>query len=379
MRTPIAWLNLIHEKTRLIVAIAGVAFADILIFTNLGFLGSLESTSSLVYEQIDADIYLASPQALDISTSRSFPIQRIYQVAGVAGVDRIMPMYVGYLQWRNPETRLNRGIFIFGINPSDPVFSLPEMRSPQNQEALNRWNTVLIDRQSRPEFGSQETGITTEMGRRRVTIGGQFTLGGGLSTDATLIMSDQNFRRFFKRSPLNRINLGLIKLEPHVDATQTAAIIRQLLPPDVAVLTKQQIIKRDRDFWINTTSTGFIFGMGVAVSCLVGVAIVYQVLYTDISNHLKQYATLKAMGYRGRYLISIVIQEAIILALLGYIPGLAVSLGIYDLTVRAINLPMYMDLGRATYVLVLTISMCTVSGLVAVQKVLTADPADVFQ
>jgi putative ABC transport system permease protein len=167
-------------------------------------------------------------------------------------------------------------------------------------------------------------------------------------------------------------------LHSGVEAEQTASAIRQILPPDVLVLTKQQMIERDRAFWITTTSTGFIFSLGVAVSCIVGAVIVYQILYTDISNHLKQYATLKAMGYRSRYLFSIVIQEALILAVLGYIPGFGISVGLYALTTTAANLPMVMELERMIFVLLLTIAMCTLSGFVSVQKVITADPADVF-
>ncbi len=378
MRTPLAWLNLMHEKTRLLVAIAGIAFADILVFTNLGFLGSLPATAGLIYNQIDADIYLTSSQALEITSGRSFPIQRIYQIAGVEGVERVMPMYMGHLQWRNSQTHLSRSIFVYAINPNDPVFRLPELRSPQNQAALRNRDTVLIDRKSRAEFGPQDVGHTTEAKRRQVKIGGQFTLGGGMSSDGILIMSDQNFRRFFSPSPLNRIHMGLIKLKPGADATQMANVIRRLLPPDVVVLTQQQIVQRDSDFWINISSTGFIFGMGVAVSCLVGTVIVYQILYTDISNHMKQYATLKAMGYHNRYLLGIVIEEAIVLAILGYITGLAISLGLYELILRAISLPIFMDAGRIIYVFCLTIAMCVASGLVSAQKVITADPADVF-
>jgi putative ABC transport system permease protein len=378
MKTPLAWLNLMHEKTRLLVAIAGIAFADILVFTNLGFLGSLPATASLIYDQIDADIYLTSSQALEITSGRSFPIQRIYQVAGVEGVERVMPMYMGHLQWRNSQTHLSRSIFVYAINPNDPVFRLPELRSPENQAALRSWDTVLIDRKSRAEFGPQDVGHTTEAKHRQVRIGGQFTLGGGMSSDGILIMSDQNFRRFFSPSPLNRINMGLIKLKPGADTTQMANVIRKLVPPDVVVLTRQQIVQRDSDFWIDISSTGFIFGMGVAVSCLVGTAIVYQILYTDIANHMKQYATLKAMGYHNRYLFGIVIEEAVILAILGYIPGLAISMGLYELTVRTISIPIFMDLGRVIYVLLLTIAMCAVSGLASVQKVISADPAEVF-
>lgn len=380
MRTPIAWLNLVHEKPRLLVAIAGVAFAVILVFMNLGFLGSLAKTASMTYSQINADIFLISPQSLEISTTKPFPIERIYQAGGVNGVDRVMPLYVGYVQWRNPETRKSRAMFVYGFTPEDPVFLMPDLQTPENLAALRRPDTVLIDRLSRPEFGPQAVGTVTEADRRKATIGGQYTMGGGFTSDGTLIMSDQNFRRYFDPFPLNLINLGLIKLKPGVEATQIAEQLKKILPPDVIVLTQEQIVARDRDYWITATSTGFIFGMGVVVSCIVGVVIVYQILYTDISDHMKQYATLKAMGYRNSFLFKVVIQEAVILATLGYLPGFAVSLGLYELTLRATNggLPMTMEFDRAMFVLLLTIIMCSLSALISVRRVITTDPAEVF-
>ncbi|GAB4461564.1 MAG: ABC transporter permease DevC [Elainellaceae cyanobacterium] len=380
MRTPLALLNLTAEKTRFVVAIAGVAFAVILVFMNLGFLGSLAETAAVIYSRINADIFLISPQALEITSTKPFPIERIYQAAGVPGVRRVMPLYVGYLQWRNVETRQSRAMFVYGINPNDPVFTMPEMQTPENQAALRRFDTVLIDTLSRPEYGPQTVGTVTEADGRKATIGGQFTLGGGFAADGTLIMSDQNFRRYFDPFPLNRINLGLIQVDEGVDPLQVCDRLREILPKDVIVFTQQQIIERDRDYWIGATSTGFIFGMGVAVSCIVGTVIVYQILYTEISDHLKQYATLKAMGYSNRFLFITVIQESVILAVLGYIPGFIISLMLYALTVRATagGLPVRMDLQRAVFVLSLTVIMCTLSGLVSVNKAITTDPADVF-
>jgi putative ABC transport system permease protein len=379
-RIPLAWLNLTHEKTRLLVALAGVAFAVILVFMNLGFLGSLARAASQLYSQFDAEVFLISPQTLEISTNRAFPIERLYQAEGFAGVQRAMPVYAGYLQWRNPETRVNRAIFAFGINPDDPVFVSPELRSPASQAALRRPDTALIDRLSRPEFGPQTVGTVTEADRRRLVIGGQYSLGGGFAADGTLVMSDQNFRRFFDPFPLSLISVGLIKLEPGVSPDQVAQALQQALPKDVIVLTQAQIIDRERTYWIATTSIGFIFGMGVTISFVVGVIIVYQILYTDISDHMKQYATLKAMGYRSGFLFRTVIQEGIILAVLGYIPGFVISLGLYELTLRATagGLPIQMEFQRAVYVLLLTIAMCVVSALISVRKVIVADPAEVF-
>jgi putative ABC transport system permease protein len=380
MRTPLAWLNLLHERTRLVVAIAGVGFAVLLIFMNLGFLGALATTASQVYGQMNAQIFLISPQSLEISTTETFPRERLYQVAGIAGVQRVMPLYVGYQQWLNPDTRLTRSMFVFGINPRDPVFTMPEFQNPETIAILQQQDTVLIDRFSRPEFGSQTTGLETEVDRRRVEIGGQYTLGGGFAADGTLITSDQNFRRIFDPRPLDKIDLGLIQLVPGTNVEAMVAMIRSKLPQDVLVLTQKQLTDRERSYWINTTSIGFIFSLGVIVSFIVGTVIVYQILYTDIASHMPEYATLKAMGYRGRYLFSVVLQEAVILSLMGYVPGLILSMGLYQLTNQATSgaLPMSMNLGRAIFVLILTIAMCSISGLISVRKVISADPAEVF-
>jgi putative ABC transport system permease protein len=378
-RVPLAWLNLVHEKSRLVVALAGVAFAVLLVFMNLGFLGALADSASMFYEQMNGDIYLVSPQALEISTTKAFPRERLYQAAGVKGVARVMPLYLGYLQWRNAETRESRAAFMFAINPQDPVFRLPDLQNPANIAAISRPDTVLFDLLSRPEFGSKAIGVQTEVSRRKITVGGNYSLGGGFAADATVITSDQNFVRL-QEIPLSLVNMGLINLEPGADVQEVVTKLRQALPKDVVVQTRDEITEHDRNYWIATTSTGFIFGMGVVVSCIVGVVIVYQILYTDISNHMKQYATLKAMGYRSGYLFNVVIQEAIILSVLGYIPGFAVSLGLYAFVAKATSggLPIEMDAGRAIYVLVLTVAMCIISALISVRKVVTAAPVELF-
>jgi putative ABC transport system permease protein len=379
MRVPLAWLNLVHEKSRLVVALAGVAFAVLLVFMNLGFLGALAKSASMFYQYIDADIFLVSPQTLEISSTKAFPRERLYQAEGIKGVENVKPLYLGYLQWRNPETRTSRAVFMFAFNPQDSVFLLPGFQDPAILAALNRPDTVLFDLRSRPEYGPKAVGTETEVSRRTITIGGQYELGGGFAADATLITSDQNFLRFLK-IPLSLVNMGLIKLELGADAQVVAAQLRQILPKDVVVRTKAEIIANDSNYWITSTSTGFIFGMGVAVSCVVGVVIVYQILYTDISDHMKQYATLKAMGYRSGYLFNVVIQEAIILSVLGYIPGALSAIGLYAFAAQATNnaLPVEMDMQRAVSVFILTVVMCIISALVSVQKVVKAEPVELF-
>jgi putative ABC transport system permease protein len=379
-RILLAWSNLRHERTRLLVAIAGVAFAVILIFMNLGFMGALIQTNVNFYKQFNGDLFLMSPQSLEISTTEPFPRERLYQAAGIEGIARVMPLYSDYLFWRNPETRNSRAIFTYGINPDDPAFLMPELQDASTRKRLQQPNSTFMDRLSRPEFGPQAPGTVTEIDRRRVTVIGNYSLGGGFAADGTLIMSDQNFIRYRAPRGLDTINLGLILLEPGVSPEKMAATLRKILPVDVDIYTKAGIIQHDTTYWLQSTAIGFIFSMGVAVSFIVGTIIVYQVLSTDIREHLPEYATLKAIGYRGGYLFKVVLQEALILALLGYGPGCLIALGLYQLTMRATagTLPMQMDPGRMVAVLLLTLLMCSLSGLVSVRKAVTADPADVF-
>ena len=266
------------------------------------------------------------------------------------------------------------------VNPDDPAFTFSEYQDPQNRHALRQPSTVLFDRRSRPEFGPQTLGLETEAAQRKIKIGGFYSMGGGFTADGTLIMSDQNFRRYFSPRPLSLINMGLIKLEDGVEPEAIVLELKKILPKEVEVFTNPGIAERDRNYWINTTSIGFIFSLGVAVAGVVGVVIAYQILYTDISEHLRQYATLKALGYSNFFLCQVILQESLILSLLGYLPGLILSLIFYQLTLNATagTLPVGMTLPRLFFVLGLTIVMCSLSGLISLQKVIRADPAQVF-
>jgi putative ABC transport system permease protein len=159
---------------------------------------------------------------------------------------------------------------------------------------------------------------------------------------------------------------------------QTLKALKAHLPNDVLVLTRQEFIEFERNYWSTNTPIGFIFSLGVTMGFIVGVIIVYQVLSTDVNAHMGEYATFKAMGYRNRYLLTVVFEEAVILAIIGFIPGVGIATGLYHLTRNATNLPLYMTLARGIFVFVLTMVMCAISGAIATRKLQSADPADMF-
>lgn len=271
---------------------------------------------------------------------------------------------------------------MLGFNPYQPAFNLPEV--VQNPSLLAFPDTLLFDRLSNGEYqevvAQVERGkpVTTELQGRRIAIAGLYQVGSSFVADGSVMTSDQNFMRIFTDNQPAEVSVGLIRLQPGSDAIKVAAILNTQLEKDVRVLTLQEFIELEETHWRNNTSIGFIFTLGVGMGFIVGVIIVYQILYSDVSDHLSEYATFKAMGYRDSYLIGLVSQEAVILALSGYIPGYLISSGLYQLTSNATSLPIAMTLNRAIFVLVLTGLMCSISGLISMQKLRSADPADIF-
>ncbi|WP_017721455.1 ABC transporter permease DevC [Kamptonema formosum] len=386
VRISLAWLQLSSAKMRLLMAMAGIAFADILMFMQLGFQAALYESNTKLHKSLQADLFLISPQSQTIAYMESFDRRRLYQARGFDGVKSASPLYVDFIRWRNPETRRNRTLLVLGFNPDIRVLNLPGIAKNIGQTKIP--DVVLLDRDSRPEFGTAEVGekiekgqaVYTEVSGHRIKVGGLFDLGSSFAADGNLITSDLTFWKIFRlqgRTP-EQIEVGLISLKSGADAKKIRDNLVANLPGDVRVLTKQEFVDFERDHWASSTPIGFIFGLGVIMGFIVGSVIVYQILYTDVSAHLAEYATLKAMGYADIYFLGVVLQEALILAVLGYLPGLALSFGLYRLAATATLLPIAMNVFRASGVLALTILMCFIAGALTVFKLRSADPADLF-
>jgi putative ABC transport system permease protein len=379
---PLAWLQLSREKSRLFIVLAGIAFAVILMFMQLGFQSALYDSATRLHQSLQGDLVVISARSKSLAFMISFSWRRLYQTLSFDGVESISPVYVGFKEWRNPYNGSLRIIYIYGFEPGDSVFTLPEIAENIDELKLNE--NILFDRASRPEYGpiatefEQGKPIITELGGKRVNVVGLFTLGPSFGADGNVIMSELSFLRLFTGRKLGEIEIGLIQLKPNADAQSLLKKIEASLPKDVRVFTHQGFVDFEKNYWKTSTAIGFIFTLGVGMGFIVGTVIVYQILYTDVSEHLSEYATLKAMGYKNQYLLFVIFQEAIILSILGYIPGFALSLGLYELTKNTTLLPLAMTPDRALLVLILTILMCSISGTIAIRKLRKADPADIF-
>ncbi|MEL6468169.1 MAG: ABC transporter permease DevC [Cyanobacteria bacterium J06623_4] len=381
-RTPLGLLQLKHDPIRLLTAIAGILFADVLIFMQLGFQDALFRSNTQYPRAIQADILITSTQAVSFGQLRTFARRRLYQAQDIPGVVSADPLYVGTKEWRNPQTREEKSLQVIGQTLDRPVFDLPEVN--QQLEAVRLPDHVLFDKGSRGDYDEmiatvEQGGVaSTEMGERTVTVAGLFQVGASFAADGALITSDQNFLRLFPRTDASAVSLGLIQIEDGADPAQIKRDLEFHLPDDVQVMTYDEYIEFELYEIQTNSSIGFVFGLGTAMGFIVGVVIVYQVLSTDVNSHLAEYATFKAMGYRSSYLLFVVIEEALILSVLGFIPSLFLAMGAYQLTAAATALPLAMPVGRAVYVFGLTLGMCIFSGAIATRRLQAADPADIF-
>jgi len=381
-RIPLAWLLLTRQPARLAVALAGISFAGILMFMQLGFRDGLFDASVTVHKLFDADLVLLSPRTMSSIGMAGFPRRRLVQAMADPAVVGTTPVHWNLMLWRNPETRRTRSILVIGFEPGDPLFTDPSLHTKAH--VLNQQGRVLFDERSRPEFGpiaswfNQGRTVETEVAGKRVRVAGLVALGPSFGADGNMLTSSETFLRLMPNTPPGSIELGLIRLENGSDPLVVAERLKQKLPEDIAIYTKKGFEEFEKNYWRSSTAIGFIFTLGAAMGFIVGCVIVYQILYSDVSDHLPEYATLMAMGYPLINLLGVVAREGLLLAVLGYLPAWFAGQGLYALVRNGTRLPVYMNAERSILVFVLILAMCMGSAAMAMRKLADADPAEIF-
>ena len=381
-KIPLAWLLLTRQPLRLLVAIAGICFAGILMFMQLGFRDGLFDASVTVHKLFDADLVLVSPRSMSSISMSGFPRRRLVQVMAHKDVIGTTPVNWNFLLWRNPQTLSTRAILALGFEPGSPLLIDPNFS--EKAQRLKNSGRVLFDDLSRQEFGpvpkwfSEGRIVETEVAGKRVRVAGLVSLGPSFGADGNLITSRETFLKLLPSTPPGSIEIGLVRLSSQADQTKVLRSLAASLPNDVKVLTRQEFIDFEKNYWRTSTSIGFIFTLGAAMGFVVGCVIVYQILYSDVSDHLAEYATLMAMGYRLRTLFGVVAREGIFLAVLGYVPAYLSGQALYALVRSSTKLPVAMDPQRTFLVFFLILFMCMASASVAMRRLVDADPADIF-
>ncbi len=377
----LAWRQLKADRARLATAIAGVMFACVLVFMQLGFKGALFDSATNMLAAMRADLFLMHPMTQASFRPEKLPRARAWQALADPDVTAAVPIYLEQATVRNPLTGSRRSAQVIGLDASAGAVAFTGL-TPLI-EALQRPDTVAFDDRSRPEFGPigrlfRENGpYHIQVGRRDFELVGLVEIGPSFGADGNVVMSETNFRRVFSRQA-GMADLVALRLRPGADPAAVQARLRALLAQDVVVLTHTELVQGERAYWENGTPIGFIFLFGSIMGLVVGMVIVYQILFADIAGHLSEYATLKAMGYSNGYLGRVVLGAAVILAVIGFIPGFGLSILLYDFVAGATFLPLHMPPDRAISVFLLIFAMCFVAGLLAMRKLREANPADMF-
>jgi len=381
-RIPLSWLLLTRQPLRLFVALAGICFAGILMFMQLGFRDGLFDASVTVHKSFDADLVLISPRSMSSIAMSGFPRRRLIQAMAHQDVLGITPVNWNFLLWRNPRTLSTRSILALGFEPNDRLLINPDFK--KKAQLLKIQGRVLFDVLSRDEFGPiknwflrGET-VETEVAGKRIRVAELVTLGPSFGADGNIVTSRETFLKLLPSTPPGSIEIGLIRLKKNSDAAQVARALVNSLPNDVRVLTLEDFIEFEKNYWKNSTSIGFIFTLGAGMGFIVGCVIVYQILYSDVSDHLAEYATLLAMGYKLKYLLAVVAREGIFLSVLGYIPAYLTGQCLYALVRTSTKLPVAMNSDRALLVFFLILFMCMASASLAMRRLVDADPAEIF-
>ena len=378
---PLSWLQLTGEKKRFYVALAGITFAVAMMLFQLGLRAALFRQVVAPIELLNADIVIVGSHYEYFGVGRGFPQVRLNQAYALESVDFVTPLKLGTMSFKNVDTGQERDIFVIAFDPSKKVFLPSDI--DRGRQALKKRGSALFDRLSREQYGDVAKAfakggeLKTEVGGKNMKIESLVEIGATFAADGNVLMGIPTFNEIWD-APKGVVNVGVVKLKNGSNAKAEAEKLKKILPSDVQIMTKSQYIAKERKYWKERTPIGFVITASMAVAIFVGAIIVYQILYTDVTDHLPEYATLKAIGFDDKFFISVIFQESVILSVLGFIPGMGIAALLYYATRKIANMPTYLTISNILIVFCLTVFMCSAAGMLATRKLRAANPADIF-
>lgn len=380
-RLPIGWLQLTHKRGRFMAALSGVAFANVLVFVQLGIMNSMATATLRPYAFFNADIMISASDANALAVGGNVARQWMLQAFADPDVIAGTGLFIANAPLKRGDSDIS--LTTFGIDPGQPDFIAPQIAG--DVALLQVRDVAILDRLARgiPKDEAAairpQTPLSFETQTRTLTALTTFAGGGGFGGDGYMFVSDQTFLSLFASRSSTAPDHILLRVRPGADI---AAVVNRLqsLISDTTLRIRSYADAAQEDLRYQQTQrpTGVIFGFGVLIGVLVGLVIVYQVLSADVADHLREYATFKAMGYGPQFFLSIVVEEALVLGILGFLPGLAVGTAILTLMAKVTTLPLTMTLGMAVTVFLGTVVFSVLSGVIATRRLAAADPADLF-
>jgi putative ABC transport system permease protein len=384
----LAYRQLLHRGAKLIGALTGVSVAIVLMFIQLGFQGALYDSAVGAARNLDADIVIANYDFQTAAFSPPWmPMRLLREALSVEGVASASPFYATTVRISNPSDGRHLTTWLFAFNPDAPVFVGGDINSQLDLIRLPR--KAIIDAKSRKQNGDiaeqvRQTGrVDVVMPLFQMSVQpvleleGVYEIGPTIDVDGSIIMSDLNYYSLIA-TPLDRVSLGIVRVAEGYVPEDVQRAIRQRLGSAARVFLKQEYVKNERDYIAKDTPIGFVFNLGLAVGVVVGIVFVSQVLHGIVSDNMREYATLRAIGYKQGFFVILVGAIAIAIAIITYLPSTLASYFVYQFTAEATKLPMQMKVSYMIEVFLLVLVMGLAATFLSSRKLKQADPVDLF-
>lgn len=375
MRFLLAWRNMIHNRTRTLVLLSGMGFSILLLFMQVGFYNACQINSFMIYDMFGFNAVMLAPYYVFIDDAGTLPLYRAKIALSVPGVASATPLFLSSALLRNPGTGETDKILALGIDIDTAPFLDPDKN--RLVEKLKPLDSALMDRKVTLNYGNLPVGAYTELDGSRIKISGEYTHGAGFIAGGSIILSDESFCKVKKTSVWSP-NVVLLSFSPGADPQKVLSRLKEKLSEDVQVMTRKELEQRERHFFMAVNPIGVMFSSGAVIAFLVGAVILYQILASEVMHHLREYATLKAMGYTGRDLKVVVMAQGLLMTAAGFIPSAAIAVYLYKLVRDIVQVPLFMTPDLLGFIFSASLAMTAVSGLLAVRRIESADPAELF-
>jgi putative ABC transport system permease protein len=371
----LAWKILLHDKVRFAITVSGVAFAVTLVFVQVGLFQGLLDNASITIEHSDADLWITARNTPNVDFSNTFPeilVQRVRSIPGVARADNLIVWFAVVTL----PTGVKENAVVYALENFRP-WNLPWNVLEGNMDDLRRGKFVMLDESAVKRFGSFSPGDFREFFGQRLKIIGRTRQARSFTTNPIAFM-DYRVAQSLNRDELkNRTTYILVKLAPGTDRAAVKAEIHRRLPYN-DVRERAEWASRSQSYWTDNTGLGLNMVMTVTLGCLVGVVVVAQTLYTSTMEHIKEFATVKAIGGTDRDIYLVVAKQAVIAAVVGFILGDLAAVGLEPI-MAGIDLKLFMSPTLVISVLVGTLSFCLGASMLSFRQVSRLDPALVFR
>jgi putative ABC transport system permease protein len=393
----IARKNLFQDLPRFIVAQAGIVFAVGLVSIQTGLLNGFTRSSSTLIQNGKADLWVASKDIRHLDFTLPIPYKLLKQAQGIEGVDRVEALITQGSVWRYGQdgsytSNYIAPIRLIGFEPNGELFA-PRNIVEGNVQSLNQPYTTMVDRIDLKVLDIKGVGNTGDIGAYRSEVVGLAQKTRSIVSSPFVFTSLTNANAFLtsqivtpeqnppKPPALNdesRVSFLLIRAKPGTDL-ESLKLQLEFELPDTRALTQAELTQMTQAYWQKSTGVGFILGLGAVVGMVVGTVVVGQILYSSVTDHLREFGTLKAMGSSDWYIYRIILEQALWMAVLGYLPGMGIVLAVGSWTQQVQAVQILIGPATATGVFGLTVIMCCGAAIFAIQKVTRLDPAMVFK